>query len=141
MTRAVHSNCVLQILYALLRGVGKGMVVMRSRSRVWPFHFCLLAGRGYVGFETTYKDDRFAPWWFEGRWRRLSSLAVERRTRFVIRRRWPAVVFVGSLMVLAFPLWSLGWAAYPWCYVFYWGIRAIHERHERTSGTPPEANA
>ena len=126
-TKPVYGNCIQQTAWALLSGHGDYLLVIRSRSIVWPVHLCLVYGKRYIAFESTHKEEFFAPWWFEGRWCRVDPEKVQKRRLFPIRNRMLAFLFVCCLIAIVQPLWLPAWALYQPCYMGWWFCSALRK--------------
>ncbi len=143
----IHGNCIQQTAYALLRGFGARLVVLKSRSIVWPVHLCVelvrptkpeYASRAYgnaiprnsivyYAFETTYEAENYAPWWFVGKWRPIDPNKVHDRRRFTLSRR-AGLAFVLAMIALVFVPWCIAWACYQPCFMAWWMKEALTRR-------------
>jgi hypothetical protein len=133
LPRSNYGNCLLQATYALLRGFGDRLVVLKSRSRVWPFHFGVEFNRRgsvtYYSFQTNLRAETYAPWWFMGRWKPLDPDKVAARKRFTLSRRM-GLVFVFTLIAVLMPVWCVAWACYQPCFMAWWMREAIQRKRK-----------
>lgn len=130
-SRPVYGNCIQQTMYALLRGFGHKLVLLKSRSIVWPIHLCveLAHKERYYSFETTKEDERYAPWWFIGQWRPINTHKANQRMIAVIPAPWSIIITAMFILILYCP-WTICWALYQPSFMVWWAIRALIERFQ-----------
>jgi hypothetical protein len=142
LPRTTFGNCIQQTAYALLRGWGHRLVVLKSRSRVWPIHLAIEFERypkpwgrtrdnvTHYAFESEYTHEAYAPWWFAGKWRVIDTHKVAERKRFTLSPRM-GTAFTLALVALVMPAWFIAWALWQPCFMAWWMREAIQHRRYR----------
>lgn len=126
-SRPVFGNCIQQTLYAMSRGFGEKLIVLKSRSIVWPLHLCLKLGNKFYAFETTKKYEAYAPWWFEGHWRKLDPGKVMQRYRFELPY-YLGIPFNLGLIAAVIAPWCIAWMLYQPLFMLYWIVKGLKAR-------------
>lgn len=137
-TKLVWGNCFFGALYLLVRGKVSKLVAVTSGSIFWPHHYVCINKKGHVlhfEHEHEHSRNRFAPWWFEGRFVGIRKAKLKkaledsgREVKFATNRMY-LVVFIFVLIWLCLMLPWLGcWFFYTLCWAFFWGVEAIKKR-------------
>ena len=139
MTKAIYGNCIQQTAYALMRGFGDRLLVLKSRSLVWPIHLCVEFDRKcdpwgqnvrtvtHYAFESEHTAEDYAPWWFIGKWRKIDSIKVAERKRFALSMSAGLAFTLGLIAIVLIP-WLIAWAFYQPCFMLWWLSHALTSR-------------
>lgn len=104
--KGTYSNCFLALLYLLLRGVARSIVLVSSPRFPWV-HFLALNRHGQaIHFHHLLPDDQNTQWWFLGTFRGISKWQQEKELRQSGRR---------VLGTIVSPHKALAWCALAWC--------------------------
>lgn len=133
VTKPEKSNCMLGLLYLVLRGKVTKLVGVTTKSPFWPVHFLAMNRWGHiVHFGLDDMDGAEHPWWYVGRFHVMTeeyarSLLEEydRKLLWVFDFNWKAKIVLWVVALALLVPWLLGWLLYPTLWMIWYAWDAI----------------
>lgn len=118
-----------------LHGNVRSLILLESDSYLWPYHFVGITKNGHaLHFQhiNQPKDDKLAPFWFEGNVIGIKKKIITRQTRISKRKikyivnNWFIIFSIMiSIWIILFIPWTVAAMLYTPIWTVSWGFRAI----------------
>lgn len=136
-TKPSYQNCMFAAIYLILRGKADKIVAIKGDSKWWPHHYMVVNKKGHaLHFNHIHpdKENRFAPWWFEGQFigiRHSQQAKILKKTNREIKAEfgtWKGFLFLATIWILFMLPWLLVWLFYTPLWTMWGVVEALRKR-------------